>query len=167
MYYMKDGKPVAVLNDFDLATTGEGPTGTERTGTIPFMALALLGKKGIQGKIKHVYEHDAQSFIWVLTWICLRYSNEGKLPSGDRQFDNWLKVDAEACREKKSGFLFSQGLYDLKPGAGHETNWEAALKCLDALRGHVNKSVEPSYQPLAVDAAFTELLAKPITPFLE
>ncbi|KAF8423739.1 hypothetical protein L210DRAFT_3569339, partial [Boletus edulis BED1] len=38
MYRTVNGKIVGVLNDFDLASTEKTATGTERTGTIPFMA---------------------------------------------------------------------------------------------------------------------------------
>jgi len=46
MYKNEAGVVVGVLNDFDLATVGPGPTGNERTGTLPFMALELLSAKG-------------------------------------------------------------------------------------------------------------------------
>lgn len=38
---------------------------TERTGTLPFMALDLLTEKGLKGHIRHTYEHDAEAFFWV------------------------------------------------------------------------------------------------------
>jgi hypothetical protein len=31
------------------------------------MALELLTKEAIEGKVKHLYRHDAESFLWVLT----------------------------------------------------------------------------------------------------
>jgi hypothetical protein len=43
------------------------------TGTVPFMAIELLTQEAIEGKVKHMYRHDAESFIWVLTWVCLHY----------------------------------------------------------------------------------------------
>jgi len=43
------------------------------------MALELLTAEAIQGEIEHVYQHDAESFIWVLTWVSLRYDG-GNLP---------------------------------------------------------------------------------------
>ncbi|KAG8216344.1 hypothetical protein J3R82DRAFT_6422 [Butyriboletus roseoflavus] len=39
------------------------------------MALELPSTKGQEGKIKYIYAHNAESFIWVLTWVCLRYDN--------------------------------------------------------------------------------------------
>ncbi|KAH0835806.1 hypothetical protein J3R83DRAFT_9663, partial [Lanmaoa asiatica] len=78
-----------------------GPTGNECTGTAPFVAVDLLAQEGLAGEIKHVYAHDAESFIWVLVWISLRY-DDGKLRKQDRLLDQWLKVDALGCVAKKS-----------------------------------------------------------------
>ncbi|KAI6011419.1 hypothetical protein EDC04DRAFT_2525241, partial [Pisolithus marmoratus] len=64
-----NGKIIDVLNDFDLMSTDDGPsTGAECTGTVPFMALDLLTEGGLYGQLKHSYEYDAESFVWVLTW---------------------------------------------------------------------------------------------------
>ena len=76
MYLKVEGKIVGVLNDFDLASTQETTTGTERTGTVPFTALALLRDEALQGNVIRAYEHDTESFIWVLIWISLRYELE-------------------------------------------------------------------------------------------
>ncbi|KAH7891034.1 hypothetical protein F5I97DRAFT_1790852, partial [Phlebopus sp. FC_14] len=103
MYRIVDGMIVGVLIDFDLASLGDGVTGTERTGTVPFMALDLLTEEALRGEVKHLYEHDAESFIWVLTWISLRYSN-GQ-PMRNKALDQWLIVDAVMCRKEKWDFL--------------------------------------------------------------
>jgi len=77
MYYRNSkGEVVDVLNDYDLSSMKDIPTGRERTGTIPFMATDLLTPAAINGEVEHLYQHDAESFIWVLTWVSLRY---GKL----------------------------------------------------------------------------------------
>ncbi|TFK45081.1 hypothetical protein BDQ12DRAFT_593497, partial [Crucibulum laeve] len=67
-----------VLNGFDLAVLRDINTGKpvtadsgERYGTIPFMALELLSNKYYDGKLERQYRHDLESFIWVLTWLCL------------------------------------------------------------------------------------------------
>ena len=70
---------IGVFNYFDLSLIQNVPSGRERTGTVPFMALELLTAEAIQGEIEHVYQHDAESFIWVLTWVSLRYDG-GNLP---------------------------------------------------------------------------------------
>ncbi|KAG0694105.1 hypothetical protein DFH29DRAFT_838758, partial [Suillus ampliporus] len=70
---------IGVLNDYDLSSTqNHSPSGRERTGMVPFMALDLLTKKAIAGEVEHLYQHDAESLIWVLGWVCLRYEG-GKL----------------------------------------------------------------------------------------
>ncbi|KAF9241604.1 hypothetical protein BU15DRAFT_36436, partial [Melanogaster broomeanus] len=62
---------MGILNDFDLAslTTSDKPLGNERTGTIPFMAIHLLRQNGQDGKVKHLYRHDMESFIWAYIWL--------------------------------------------------------------------------------------------------
>ncbi|KAG1811680.1 hypothetical protein EV424DRAFT_1419697 [Suillus variegatus] len=72
--YRTQGQFTGVLNDYDLSLfQRDSPNSLERTGTVPFMALDLLIPKSMAGKVEHVYAHDAESFIWVLTWTCLRY----------------------------------------------------------------------------------------------
>ncbi|KAG1729554.1 hypothetical protein EDB19DRAFT_1641859, partial [Suillus lakei] len=70
------GRWIGVLNDYDLSSTNDTPTGNERTGThtrtVPFVAMQLLKPKGIAGEVEHLYRHDAESFIWVLIWVCLQ-----------------------------------------------------------------------------------------------
>ncbi|KAG1730062.1 hypothetical protein EDB19DRAFT_1832147 [Suillus lakei] len=75
VYETSDGRWIGVLNDFDLSSTRDTPSGQERTGTVPFMALDLLTKEAINGQVKHLYQHDAESFIWVLTWVCICYED--------------------------------------------------------------------------------------------
>ncbi|KAH7891085.1 hypothetical protein F5I97DRAFT_1923646 [Phlebopus sp. FC_14] len=133
----KDGNVVGVLNDFDLASTSDRATGTERTGTVPFMVLDLLTKPALRGDVTQLYEHDAESFIWVLTWISLRYSN-GQ-PMKNKALDQCLIVDGVMCREKKSDFLdLSGGLLDNKncpPSEGHEFHLRIAYTYLRSIHG--------------------------------
>ncbi|KAH7918217.1 hypothetical protein BV22DRAFT_994988, partial [Leucogyrophana mollusca] len=74
MMYYRDalGRAVGVLNDFDLSSLAdnEGLSGHQRMGTVPFMARGLLSPEGLDGEITHMYRHDAESFIWVLVWVC-------------------------------------------------------------------------------------------------
>ncbi|KAG0697954.1 hypothetical protein DFH29DRAFT_810997 [Suillus ampliporus] len=128
---------IGVLNDYDLSSTqNHSPSGRERTGTVPFMALDLLTKQAIAGEVEHLYQHDAESLIWVLGWVCLRYEG-GKLLSKDRPLDEWLRVDAIGCSEKKYRFL-SAGLRDqaLRPSKSHQETWVIARKCLVAIWSH-------------------------------
>ncbi|KAG2753903.1 hypothetical protein P692DRAFT_20676800, partial [Suillus brevipes Sb2] len=59
-------------------STRDTSSGQERAGTILLMALDLLTKKAIEGKVKHLYQDDVESFVWLLAWVCLRY-REGQL----------------------------------------------------------------------------------------
>jgi hypothetical protein len=91
MFYRHHERIYGVLNDFDL-TTWEGDTAHsfERTGTLPFMALDLLTPEGQDGKLKHIYQYDLESFMWVFIWITCRYSQSGAVKS--TQLDGWLET---------------------------------------------------------------------------
>ena len=170
MYRIDNEKIVGVLNDFDLASTQQNATGTERTGTVPFMGLNLLDDLALQGHVKHAYQHDAESFIWVLIWISLRY-DDGKPRTHGRPLDAWLRVDAVGCREKKSDFLYRKaGRQTLVPGKGHEENWKLGNKCLGALMANVARiELLPEGQDplLEIDTAFRRYLSDPAGPFLK
>ncbi|KAG2352743.1 hypothetical protein BDR07DRAFT_1436180 [Suillus spraguei] len=134
MGYRLRGRFMSVLNDFDLSSIKQflssaknGPQGFERTGTVPFMSLHLLVPEAIAGQVEHMYYHDAESFIWVLTWICLRYDN-GKLLRKNRPLDDWLTVDAMGCHDKKMGFLAR--LSSMRPTPSHQKNFDVAMQCL-------------------------------------
>ncbi|KAI5982603.1 hypothetical protein EDC04DRAFT_2522401, partial [Pisolithus marmoratus] len=62
MYRIVDQETMGVLNDVDLASVEEGPFRTKRTGMVTFMETDLLEDRGLEREIKHVYEHDAESF---------------------------------------------------------------------------------------------------------
>ncbi|KAG2337730.1 hypothetical protein BDR05DRAFT_1045369 [Suillus weaverae] len=132
MVYSKEGRFIGVLNDYDLSSIRDsGPSGLERTGTVPFMAMDLLTPEAIAGEVEHLYQHDAESFIWVLTWVCLRYE-EGTLLSKDRPLDDWLRVDAPGCHDKKTGFL-SKLRSAHGPLGSHKENWKVAMQCLKVI----------------------------------
>ena len=62
-------KPVGIVNDYDLATwVGHSATNSDRTGTIPFMAIDLLDSR-LDDRIPRLYRHDMESFVWVLAYI--------------------------------------------------------------------------------------------------
>jgi len=133
MYYRNSkGEVIGVLNDYDLSSMKDVPTGRERTGTVPFMALDLLEDEAIEGKVEHLYQHGAESFIWVLTWVSLQYE-DGKFRSKGGPLDSWLTVDANGCREKKGYFLVSAARQKLQPSSSHGSNWTIAQSCLEIL----------------------------------
>ena len=159
MYKVEGSRVVGVLIDFDLATRVESVTGNECTGTVPFKALNLLTEEGLAGEIKHVYAYDAESFVWVLVWICLRYDNGELRKFGRRPLDEWLKVDALRCAKEKIHFMLCPPR-SLKAGQGHERNWLVAKKCLDALRERLLSRSEIS-SDAACEGPFEVLLAGP------
>ncbi|KAG2360900.1 hypothetical protein BDR07DRAFT_102286 [Suillus spraguei] len=136
MVYWWNGQWIGVLNDYDLSSIErDGPSGKERTGTVPFIAIDLLAQDAILGKVAHLYRHDAESLVWVLVWVCLRYQG-GKLLRNGRLLDDWLKVDALGCEEKKSAFMFKfrYGDVDLiNPSPSHRSNWQIAVACLHTM----------------------------------
>ncbi|KAG2052992.1 hypothetical protein BDR06DRAFT_1055439 [Suillus hirtellus] len=74
MVYCLCGQFIGVLSDYDLFLSSfkrDGPRGLERTGTLPFMSKNLLSPAAMAGKVEHMYVHDGESLIWVLTWVCL------------------------------------------------------------------------------------------------
>ncbi|KAH7891081.1 hypothetical protein F5I97DRAFT_1923642 [Phlebopus sp. FC_14] len=65
MYYRdKNSNVVGVLIDFDL-TLSDGAQHIIRAAS--FMALDLLTDEALRGEVQHLYEHNTESFIWVLT----------------------------------------------------------------------------------------------------
>ncbi|KAG1748232.1 hypothetical protein EDB19DRAFT_1847773 [Suillus lakei] len=146
MGYRVGGRFMSVLNDFDLSsilrisssTRQGGPRGLERTGTVPFMALDLLMPEATAGEVEHLYYHDAESFIWVLTWVCLRY-DKGELLRKGRPLDEWLTVDAIGCHEKKMSFLGM--LRRMRPTRSHGGNFNVAMHGLAMILTHIGPFV--------------------------
>ena len=156
MYYRDgDGNVMGVLNDMDLASLiwDKGPKGHERTGTVPFMARQLL-----RGEVEHRYEHDIESFIWVLVWVCVRY-NEGQLRSDrSRQLDEWAKADMRQCRQMKDSFVI-RDRDKAKPSSSHVDNWKLANRCLTILQvrdAQARIMSEPTH-PLSQDEVYSDL----------
>ncbi len=128
MYRRKpDNTLCAVLNDWDLSsvvTEGkETCSGFELTGTVPFMAIDLLSEEALAGKIRHLYRHDLESFIWVFLWVvhcCLNGQKLVKPP-----FEKWSTPDVEACGGAKLRFLFA-GHLRVKPTASWTSEYPLA-----------------------------------------
>ncbi|XXH02048.1 hypothetical protein Hte_008413 [Hypoxylon texense] len=87
------------LIDLDLAIREQrdGASGAKgKTGTRAFMAIGVL--RGHQ----HSFEHDLESFFWVLFWICIHYNGPDKkrvVP----EFDKWNFVGMSELATLKRG----------------------------------------------------------------
>jgi hypothetical protein len=110
--YDEDNK-YGVLNDFDLSTImkpgARNPNrqGLERTGTLPFMAVELLDEEGFDGKIPRRYEHELESFAWVLVWVsrCVVGGQESERPW---QLEEWLGHSNREVYMSKIAFILRQ-----------------------------------------------------------
>ncbi|KAG1865725.1 hypothetical protein C8R48DRAFT_761571 [Suillus tomentosus] len=157
MVYRLRGQYIGVLNDYDLSSfKRDGPRGFERTGTVPFMAKNLLTPDAMAGKVEHVYAHDAESLIWVLTWVCLRY--EGGNLSKNRPLEEWLKSDAPMCADKKGGFL-TGGIRNVRPSGSHKKSWDLVERCFE---GIYSLYLPSGYRKLTDESAFQLLLEGPM-----
>ncbi|KDQ50883.1 hypothetical protein JAAARDRAFT_199586 [Jaapia argillacea MUCL 33604] len=123
-----------VVNDFDLAVlrkqNGDRTvSGSERTGTIPFMALDLLSKDYFAGKICRLYRHDCESFIWVMPWVLL-----AKTAREQQLLKSWATYDYEFSLDRRSRFLLRVRRLRLSPAGGNRAAWTAATKLFQWLR---------------------------------
>ena len=110
-----DGKPVAVLIDYDLATVPPivEPTG-ERIGTAPFMARELL----LIPDIKYGLHHDYESFFFCAIWHGLGYETLDKYPCEEGHDDDilkgWRTGEFERMADWKCTFmLYRRKAFDL------------------------------------------------------
>ncbi|KAG1768848.1 hypothetical protein EDD22DRAFT_967249 [Suillus occidentalis] len=152
------GRYIGFLNDFNLSSTRGTLSGQERTGTVPFMALRLLKKDAIEGKVQHLYQHDADSFIWVFAWVCLRYE-DGRLLSKVTLLNEWLKLDAIQCCDKRSAFLMGHR-HHMIPSQSHKKNWDIAMVCLHIIYNSYGD--DPSLRTLENKDAFEKWLETPV-----
>jgi len=107
MYKRRGNTVVGVLIDFDLAILGGSQsTSTERTGTMPFMALEILAHIAAGNHWVHLYRYDVESFLWVAIWVCGTYE-DGK-ERRDAPFKAWTQGDAPLCQALKLYFLAEQ-----------------------------------------------------------
>ncbi|EPT00439.1 hypothetical protein FOMPIDRAFT_1060403 [Fomitopsis schrenkii] len=99
------------LRDFDLSCvvgTGApgGPQGTQRTGSIAFMALDLLTSEYWEGKVERLYRHDLE---------------------GSWRLQDWFTSDHNRCREEKRDFLSKWTPIDRKDATKDVFDYAIAL----------------------------------------
>ncbi|TFK45086.1 hypothetical protein BDQ12DRAFT_718194 [Crucibulum laeve] len=114
-----------LLNDFDLAVLQDINIGKhitanhgKRTGTLPFMALGLLTKKYYNGRIECQYHHELESFIWVLTWLCLYDAGDNV----KEKLAKWKTRYYDHLLARKLYFI--QDSMDIMPKSGFEKLWD-------------------------------------------
>jgi hypothetical protein len=131
LMYDKAKNDAGVLNDFDLANVRgcERPSGTERMGTMPFMALDLLTEDAWAGNVERLYRHDCESFAWVLLWICSRYDNGAEIKNPP--FSQFITFDFLQCYEKKH--TCGTEISKIKPTASYENYWLAPVRLIEEI----------------------------------
>ncbi|GLB44274.1 hypothetical protein LshimejAT787_1602040 [Lyophyllum shimeji] len=114
MYSVQDR--CGVLADYDLSVFRHHPRvlGSDRTGTIPFMALALLREEYWNGKLERQFYHELEAYIWILVFVFLRYQ-DGKARN-NTLVERWMTSDYNACREAKGSLIY----FDTREVAGRQ-----------------------------------------------
>ena len=107
------------LNDFDLArlsSPNRGPSTTDNTGTLPFLALDLLSERAFKGQVPRLYRHEAESFTWCLIYICICMWKDSKGQIHTRNPHPLLSWSAnmDSCLHSKAD-LAKDGLLDEFP----------------------------------------------------
>jgi serine/threonine protein kinase len=108
LMYRKDenGHAHGTLSDFDLSSVcGEPSNNKQRTGTLPFMAIELLSASV---PIFHKYEHDVESFYWVLLCAVL-CAEDGR---ADCPMVIWGNLGMEALSEEKNHYINTSHFHD-------------------------------------------------------
>ncbi len=107
-----------VLTDFDLPAVSwrRHVLETDRTGTIPFMALDLLSDRYGEKNVTRRYHHELEAFVWTLPFVFLAFDN-GKLDPKNRFIEHWITSDYNTCRINKVDFIYGVGDDDTLSGA--------------------------------------------------
>ncbi|KAG2132091.1 hypothetical protein DEU56DRAFT_448900 [Suillus clintonianus] len=142
VYKTSDGRWIGLLNDFDLSSARDTPSGQERT--VPFMAMELLTEAAIEGQVKYLYQYDAESFIWVLVYVCLCYER-GMFIGKRSPLNAWLRADAVECRMRKNHFL-TFGRQTAEPTPSHGGIRKMARSCLLTVVQHHVPELVPALE---------------------
>jgi Fungal protein kinase len=135
LMYDKANNDAGVLNDFDLAHVrgNRRPSGTERTGTMPFLALDLLTEDAWAGNVERLYRHECESFAWVLLWICARYDNGAEIE--DPPLNKFITSGFRQCFLSK--YSCGKTIIEIKPTASYQIFWRAAVKLVFHVLGQI------------------------------
>jgi serine/threonine protein kinase len=108
MYCEKNGEVCGVLNDYDLAVCldhndSRMPSSKQRTGTKPYMAIDLLDPNNPPSR--HLYRHDLESLIYVITAHTMRYKGTELMKNPPLQ--NWFTSNMAQLRASKKESITS------------------------------------------------------------
>jgi hypothetical protein len=94
----------AVLSDYDLSIFRENQRSpkTDRTGTLPFMAMGLLNDAYWRGDIAPIYRHELEALIWILPFVFLRYQDHKSQPRTLVEY--WMTSSYKNCARHKARF---------------------------------------------------------------
>jgi Fungal protein kinase len=138
MYWRdENGDAYGTLSDYDLSSRRGVPSNNkQRTGTLPFMAIELLSASG---PIVHKYEHDVESFYWVLLYAIL-CAKDGRL---DCPMRDWGNLEMEALREKKNDYIMtSRSNHKYQPVPARQKNFDRSRGVRSAVIAQI-KAQEP------------------------
>ena len=164
MYYRDEDQVVGVLNDWDLATalSVSSTPNTDRTGTVPFMALQLLSTQNVP----HLLRHDVESFVWVFLWVCgCSDGSEKEVPVAPYRM--WRSLDMVACMEKRRSFLSDVSPEAVNVSAHHNSNGYFCVflgRLLQQLCMDVWKDIPTNVDRRATDEQDMELLKGVLLP---
>jgi hypothetical protein len=112
MFRRKDNKAAGVMNDWDLSAPVDlfnriaKSLAKFRTGTFPFLAMALLTE--VKEEVYHAYHHDLESFFYLLIWAGLHFHLNGfKEKDVHPEVKDWTGNMETAQREKAYLFNYS------------------------------------------------------------
>jgi len=75
------------------------------------MSLEMLDR-GLEERIPRLYRHDAESFVWVLTYatvVNVEYKNHSVKISRPTSVQHWFTADKESHISSKQAFSYSYG----------------------------------------------------------
>ena len=141
MYYRDGEQVIGVLNDWDLATvvsTSTAPS-TDRTGTVPFIAIRLLEGRDRE----HRFRHDAESAIWAFVWVCACSNGEKeKVPEA---YSPWRFSTMATSASWRKGHFFGSALIEtVEVHEYHQANRLLCVFLLALLNGLIPDWSKPA-----------------------
>lgn len=86
------------------------------TGTLRFMAIDLLDKKGVRGGVRRLYRHDLEALLCIFLWVVCCYEDGREVDPLPRTYE-WTSDDMLVCRMSKHDLLMRGFEKDAGPTA--------------------------------------------------